>query len=61
MKLEKSASPGEDEAEQGADENEDLVEHGRVRPLDCSVDVILHQNEKSIISMFELIKLTLHC
>lgn len=65
-----SASPGEDEAEQGADENEDLVEHGRVRPLNCSVDIVLHQNDyiqiyiqrlkNSMINMFELIKLALH-
>lgn len=34
-------SPGEDEAEQGADENEHLVEHGRVCSLNRSVQVIL--------------------
>lgn len=37
----KTSSPSEDQAEQGADQNEDLVEHGRVGPLDGSVDVIL--------------------
>lgn len=40
-KHKKAASPCEDQAEQGADQNEDLVEHGWVCPLDRSVDVIL--------------------
>lgn len=37
----RGGSPGEDQAEQRADENENLVEHGRVGPLDHPVDVIL--------------------
>lgn len=37
----KSGSPSKDQAEQGADQNEHLVEHGRVGPLDGPVDVIL--------------------
>lgn len=40
------ALPSKDEAQQGANENDDLVEHGRVCPLDCSVNIILHHNEK---------------
>ena len=46
--VEEAASPSEDQAEQGADENEDLVEHGRVGPLDCSVDVILPDNNSTL-------------
>lgn len=34
-------SPCEDQAEQGAKEDEDLVEHGRLRPQDGTVEVIL--------------------
>lgn len=36
-----AGSPSEDEAEQGADQNEDLVKHGRVGPLDRSMDIVL--------------------
>ena len=46
--LEEPVSPSEDQAEQGADENEDLVEHGWVGPLDCSVDVILPNNDSRL-------------
>lgn len=42
--LEEAFSPSEDQAEQGADQNEDLVEHGWVGPLDRSVDIILPSN-----------------
>lgn len=34
-------SPGENETQQGADENEHLVEHSRMGPLDGPVEVIL--------------------
>lgn len=37
--------PCEDQAQQCADQNEDLVEHGWVGPLDCSVDIILPNSE----------------
>lgn len=33
--------PREDQAEQGAEEDEDLVEHGRLRPQDGTVEVVL--------------------
>ena len=39
--MEEAASPSEHQAEQGADENKDLVEHGWVGPLDGSVHIIL--------------------
>lgn len=35
------SSPGEDQTEQGADEDEHLVEHGRVGTLDGTVKIIL--------------------
>ena len=34
-------SPSENQTEQGADEDEHLVEHGRVRPLDGTMEIIL--------------------
>lgn len=34
-------SPREDQAQQGAEQDEDLVEHGRLRPQDGTVEVIL--------------------
>lgn len=33
--------PGKDQTEQRADEDEHLVEHGRVGPLDGTVEVVL--------------------
>ena len=39
-------SPGEHQTQQGADEDEHLVEHGRVRPLDGPVQVILRRTER---------------
>lgn len=40
--------PGEDQTHQGADEDEHLVEHGRVGPLDGTVEVILQAGEPVI-------------
>lgn len=34
-------SPSENQTQQGADEDEHLVEHGRVGPLDGTVEIIL--------------------
>lgn len=37
--------PGEHQTQQGADEDEHLVEHGRVGPLDGTMEVILQEGE----------------
>lgn len=37
-------SPSEDETQEGADEDEHLVEHGRLGPLDGTVQVILGED-----------------
>lgn len=41
MMTKKPYSPGENKTQQCADKNEDLVEHGRMGPLDGPVEVIL--------------------
>lgn len=38
-------SPSEDETQEGADEDEHLVEHGRLCPLDGTVQVILGEDK----------------
>lgn len=40
--------PGEHQTQQGADEDEHLVEHGRVGPLDGAMEVILQAGEPVI-------------
>lgn len=40
--------PGEHQTQQGADEDEHLVEHGRVGPLDGTMEVILQAGEPAI-------------
>lgn len=45
-------SPSENQTEQGADEDEDLVEHGGVGPLDGTMEVIL--DKRNIIRQINL-------
>lgn len=46
-------SPSEHQTQQGADEDEHLVEHGRVGPLDGSMEIILDRRREMHTGRFD--------